>query len=109
MATKKISKSIRVTDEVNGYIMEAPGKTFNEKFENIILEAKVGEAKRVKRLSDLQRSIDEQQRKLYKLFERYRYLDDFFKRFVHMSHTLADMQELLDKVMDEPDQETSKK
>ena len=37
---KNIAKSVRISDEVFAYIDAAPGKGFNEKFENIILEAK---------------------------------------------------------------------
>lgn len=51
MATKSIAKSIRISDEVFDYIDQAPGKGFNEKFENIILEAKLEESKRKEELA----------------------------------------------------------
>lgn len=37
---KTNQKSLRMTDEVMAYIQAAPGDSFNEKFANIILEAK---------------------------------------------------------------------
>ena len=94
---KSISKSVRLSDEVFDYINQSPGKGFNEKFENIILRAKKEESDREQRLKDLQRQIDEEERKLYQLFEKYRYLDDYFRNFVSMRHQLDNMQQLLKK------------
>lgn len=94
---KSISKSVRLSDEVFDYINQSPGKGFNEKFENIILRAKKEESDREQRLKDLQRKIDEEERKLYQLFEKYRYLDDYFRNFVAMRHQLDNMQQLLKK------------
>lgn len=103
MATKSIAKSIRLSDEVYDYIMNAPGKGFNEKFENIILQAKKEESDRKERLAGLQKSIDEQQRKLYQLFDKYRYLDDFFRQIIHMRHQVDALHKQLDKAMTESD------
>lgn len=103
MANKSIAKSVRLTDEVYDYVMSAPGKGFNEKFENIILQAKVEESDRKKRLDELQRSIDDQQRKLYQLFDKYRYMEEFFRLILHMQHQVGTMRDLLDKAMKEPD------
>lgn len=93
MANKNISKSIRLDEEVYGYIMDAPGKGFNEKFENIILQAKREEPERKAKLVDLQKSIDEQQRRLYQLIDRNRYLDEYYRLFNHMRITLDKMHE----------------
>lgn len=104
---KSISKSVRLSDEVYQYIMQSPGKGFNEKFENIILRAKKEESDREKRLKDLQLQIDEEERKLYQLFEKYRYLDDYFRTFIAMRHQLDNMQQLLRKAA-EADQDNVK-
>ena len=93
MAIKNISKSIRLSDDVYGYIMAAPGKGFNEKFENIILEAHEAEPELKKRLAELQKSVDDEQRKLYQLFEKYRYLNDYFRIAMSMQHQLDVMQD----------------
>lgn len=50
---KSIAKSVRLTQEVYDYIEQQAGNGFNEKFENIILEAKKGESDRKKELRDL--------------------------------------------------------
>lgn len=96
---KKIAKSIRLSDEVYGYIMEMPGNGFNEKFENIILEAKNGEAERKKRLSDLEKSIDDCNSQLFQLLDRYDYLKDYFRMFVGMRFELDRMRTSFEKAI----------
>lgn len=100
---KNIAKSIRISDEVFAYIDQTPGKGFNEKLENIILEAKKEEAKRQKHLDELQKSIDKEQRDLYRLMERNRYMEEFFKTVLRMQHQLYDLKELLEKAINEPE------
>lgn len=50
---KSINKSIRLSQPVYDYIMQAPGDGFNQKFENIIIDAKESEARRQKTLKML--------------------------------------------------------
>ena len=65
MCNKKIhSKSIRLTDEVLAYIEQAPGDGFNQKFENIILEAKNGEQERKGRLAYYDKLLEERTKQL---------------------------------------------
>lgn len=96
---KNLSKSIRLSQEVFDYIDQAPGKGFNEKFENIILEAKTGEAERKKTLADLDERIKEEQRYLKNLFERYRHLNEFFSRVMHLMYEVDSLERALDKAM----------
>lgn len=96
---KGIAKSIRISEEVFDYINEAPGEGFNQKFENIILQAKKGEAERLKTLAELDRRIEKAQTELYDLFDRNRYMEDFFRTFLSMQHSLHNMKEKLDKAL----------
>ena len=96
---KKIAKSIRLSDEVYGYIMEMPGNGFNEKFENIILEAKNGEAERKNRLSELEKSIDDCNSQLIQLLDRYDYLNCYFSLFASMRYQLDHMRTNLEKAI----------
>lgn len=89
MAKKDISKSIRLTQEVYDYIDEAAGNGFNEKFENIILEAKAQESERKKRLAELEKYIRKKQDELNDLFDEYRYLDEFSDRLFGCSTSLT--------------------
>lgn len=100
MAKKDISKSIRLTQEVYDYIDEAAGNGFNEKFENIILEAKAQESERKKRLAELEKYIRKKQDELNDLFDEYRYLDEFFRSFIRMQHQLNNLEEDLHKAME---------
>lgn len=54
---------MRLTQEVYDYIEQQAGNGFNEKFENIILEAKKGESERKKELARLDKQIRKQQQK----------------------------------------------
>lgn len=56
-SNKSISKSIRLTEELYNYIDGYHGDGFNQKFENIILDAMFTEAERRKKLADLNRQI----------------------------------------------------
>jgi uncharacterized protein (UPF0335 family) len=94
---KNISKSIRISDEVFDYIDQAPGKGFNEKFENIILSAKKEESEREERLAQLNESIQKKTCELQRLFDQYRYMDAFFRRVLRLQHELLDLEELLQK------------
>ena len=76
---KQNAKSIRFTDEVRDYIEQAPGDGFNQKFENIILEAKRNEPERRKRLEAYENKIKTKQVQLEK-----------------MTHSIADISSLID-------------
>ena len=100
MASKKnIAKSIRISDEVFAYIDAAPGKGFNEKFENIILEAKKEEATRKKKLADLEQQIHDARENLYKIFEQDRELRNFFRIFCSIQHQILDMKESVERAL----------
>jgi len=64
---KNIAKSIRMSEKVNNYIMQAPGNGFNEKFENIILNAMESEQERVQKLKRLDKQIEDKRDQIYKL------------------------------------------
>ena len=85
-----------MTQEVFDYVNAAPGKGFNDKFENIILEAKRGESDRKKELSDLEKQIKRLQRKESLLFQEYNSLSNFFRDFVHVQHALEKLKSNID-------------
>ena len=101
---KSIAKSVRLTQEVFDYIDSAPGNGFNEKFENIILEAKRGESDRKKELARLDKQIEKQQRKESLLFEKYNYLESSFRDFVHIHHQIENLRQDIDKAAEKDKQ-----
>lgn len=56
-----------MTDEIFFYVDGYQGNGFNEKFENIILDAMVSEAKRKERIKSLDVQIEAQSQQLRKL------------------------------------------
>lgn len=54
---KTVSKSIRMTGDLYAYIENYRGNGFNEKFENIILDARDAEPQRRERLEFLDKQI----------------------------------------------------
>ena len=107
MASKKnIAKSVRISDEVFAYIDAAPGKGFNEKFENIILEAKREEADRKKRLAKLEQRIHDAQINLNKLLDQDRELRQCFRQFTYIQHQVDIMKQSVERALNagtEPD------
>lgn len=61
MSQKSVNKSIRLTPELFEYINAYRGDGFNEKFENIILDAKFSENERAFRLESLEHRISEKE------------------------------------------------
>ena len=80
---------MRLTQEVYDYIEQQAGNGFNEKFENIILEAKKGESERKK-----------ERKKEALLFDQYRTLNYFFRDFLTVQHTLERLKSQIEKAAD---------
>lgn len=91
MTKKNIAKSVRLTQEVFDYIDSAPGSGFNEKFENIILEAKRGESDRKKELARLDEKIRRQQRKQNLVFSQLTNFDYFLNSFEAAQKSLQEL------------------
>lgn len=91
---------MRLTQEVYDYIEQQAGNGFNEKFENIILEAKKGESERKKELARLDKEIEKQRKKESLLFDKYHYLESSFRDFMHIHHQIENLRKGIDKVVD---------
>lgn len=72
---KTNQKSVRMTDEVMAYIQAAPGDGFNEKFANIILEAKKTEPERKARIAHYDDLIQKRIQQLSKIQDKIESLD----------------------------------
>lgn len=102
---KNIAKSVRISEEVFSYIDKAPGKGFNEKFENIILEAKRTEADRKIRLAYLEQQIATSQKKLSRLLEQQQEFQKIFRMSLTIQHQLIDMKGAIDRAINESEDE----
>lgn len=67
---KSIAKSIRLSEEVFTYIDGYRGEGFNQKFENIILDAMCGEADRKRRIEMLDASIEQRKNELRRMSDQ---------------------------------------
>lgn len=68
---KNISKSIRLSEEVYAYIDGYQGEGFNQKFDNIILDAMLSEQHRKAKLKALDRQIAAKEQQLRELSSDY--------------------------------------
>ena len=100
MTKKSIAKSVRLTQEVFDYIDQQAGNGFNEKFENIILEAKKGESKRKKEIARLDKEIEKLRKKEALLFDQYSALGCFFRDFLSVQHILERLKSQIEKAAD---------
>ena len=81
MAKKNNSKSIRLSDKVLHYIESYQGNGFNEKFENIILDAMKSEADRQQRLAFLDQQIADREKKIHEMITQ---CDEFNDKFLDL-------------------------
>lgn len=72
---KSNAKSIRISDEVLAYIEKAPGDGFNQKFENIILDAKRTESERKKNVAYYDELIEKRKKQLSRIADKVESLD----------------------------------
>lgn len=76
MDKRKVNaKSIRISDEVLTYIENAPGDGFNQKFENIILDAKRTEPERKRIVAHYDELIQKRKEQLSRIADKVESLD----------------------------------
>lgn len=76
---KRNAKSIRMTDTVYHYINSHKGDGFNNKFHNIILEARNSERERREKLAFLDDKITKKEAELKELQEEIKAYQDFIR------------------------------
>lgn len=91
--TKSIAKSVRLTQEVFDYIMEVPGKGFNEKIERLVMETKQSNPELPKQLIDTENMIERRQLYLNKLVEKSDVMDLIVKDLIHLQHNVHRLQD----------------
>jgi hypothetical protein len=95
MEKKTYAKSIRYTKTVNDYIENYRGVGFNQKFENIILDAMEGEQERNRTLSALDETIAQRREKLRRI-SRYIYdLDRASSQLVRLKEACETLERTL--------------
>ena len=97
MSGKKSNlKSIRVSDKVLDYINGYRGNGFNEKFENIILDAMESEDKRIKQLEMYDKLIEQEKKWYYKMCDQLRQLEPMVQACLHVNSRIKELNNSFD-------------
>lgn len=88
---KSNSKSIRVSDKVMNYILGYRGAGFNEKFENIILDAMESEDERIRTLEMYDKSIEDVRDRYYLLCDKLRQLEPMVQACLHINSRIKQL------------------
>lgn len=96
---KSINKSIRLSPKVYNYIDSHPGNGFNEKFENIILEAMEFEDQRKQRLEYLDERINMKLEQISVIEDKIKALNDFLLVAVRANGMFKQLEELRNKIV----------
>lgn len=101
MGNKSNAKSVRLSDEILEYIENYRGNGFNEKFENIILDAKCSEQERLERIERLDKRIIEKNEELTQLINNYNSLDDLVRQAFRIDDYIKRVNETIAKLRDD--------
>ena len=98
---KSINKSIRLSQPVYDYIMQAPGDGFNQKFENIIIDAKESEARRQETLKMLDDRIEDLQADYNSCYDRLRKLEPMVQVALHINSLVKEFDSSVGKILED--------
>ena len=98
---KSINKSIRLSQPVYDYIMQAPGDGFNQKFENIIIDAKESEARRQETLKMLDDRIEDLQADYNSCYDRLRKLAPMVQAALHINSLIKEFDSSVGKILED--------
>lgn len=96
---KSINKSIRLSPKVYNYIDSHPGNGFNEKFENIILEAMEFEDERKRRMEYLDERINMKLEQVSVLEDKIKALNEFLLVAVRANGMFKQLEELRNEIV----------
>ena len=97
MSKKNNSKSIRLSDKVMNYIMAYRGDGFNEKFENIILDAMESEDDRIRTLEMYDRDIENAKEKYFLMCDKLRSLEPMVQAALHINSRIKQLNKEFDE------------
>ena len=98
---KSNAKSVRLSDTVMRYILSYRGDGFNEKFENIILDAMESEEKRKLELAHYDKLIDQATKRYYSLCDKLRCLDPMVQACLHINSRIKQLNSEFDSCISE--------
>lgn len=93
---KNNMKSIRLSDKVMNYIMNYRGEGFNEKFENIILDAMESEDDRIQSLEMYDKLIAQERKRYYDMRDQLLKLDHMVQACLRVNSRIRDLNKEFD-------------
>lgn len=93
---KSNAKSIRLSDKVLNYIMAYRGEGFNEKFENIILDAMESEDARLKSLEHYDMLIAGERERYFAMRDKLRSLEPMVQGCLHINSRIRELDRQFD-------------
>lgn len=101
MDRKVHSKSIRLSDKVLQYIESVPGDGFNQKFENIIIEAMETVPQREKELAYYDGLIAKRKEQLSKIADKVESFDSAIKAVFAVQEDVRRIQRQIDSIIND--------
>ena len=95
---KNIAKSIRMSEEVNEYIANYRGNGFNEKFENIIMDAMKSEPERIVIIKNLDIQIEKKKKELQELLSRFNKLNPHLQTALRINTMIRELKQELEEI-----------
>ncbi len=105
MSKKNNSKSIRLSDEVMNYIQSYRGEGFNEKFENIIIDAMESEDRLKQQLEYYENQIDITRDKYFLMRAQLQRMEPIVQAALHINSRIKELNMEFDKCISEITQE----
>ena len=99
--SKDVQKSVRLSQEVYEYVESADGKSFNDKLNCLIMDAKRNEADRLERIQRYDERIEQEEAELLRCM---RYKEDFVdmqRKAVHILRQLEELEGEVEKQIEE--------
>lgn len=97
MSKKSNAKSIRLSDRVMNYIESYRGNGFNEKFENIILDAMESEDERIATLERYDKYIQEKKDAYFLMCDKLRRMEPMVQACLHINSRIKQLNTELDE------------
>ncbi len=97
MSKKNNAKSIRLSDKVMNYILSYRGNGFNEKFENIILDAMESEKERERQIEFYENQIETIKEKYFLMADKLRHLEPMVQAALHVNSRINQLNKEFDE------------
>ena len=104
---KSEPKTMRFEEDVEAFIMKAPGENFSEKFHNLVYWIKDKELKQKAKIAQLDKEIDEKQKRLNELQQKLNDVNWLENSFANLKRALEQANSSILKLTNKPTKKDS--